>query len=144
MNDDPFEQRLQRQPLRQIPPAWREDILSAVARAASPQPSTVDSRPAPWWRGRLWPHPVAWGGVGAAWLLIFALNYAASESDTVSVATSRTTDDGMDVRMAMDLQRRVEAEFRELDFRGDLDRPKPPIGPRPRSERLIRPETCQV
>jgi len=144
MNNDPFEQRLQRQPLRQIPPTWREDILSAAARAAGPQPSTLDSQSVPWWRGWLWPNPVAWGGVAAGWLLIFALNYAASESDTVSVATSRTTDAGIDVRMAMDLQQRVEAEFRELEFRGDLEPPKPPLGPRPRSERFVRPETCFV
>lgn len=144
MSDDPFEKRLQREPLRQIPPAWRGEILSAARRAASPKSSIPDPRSVPGWRSWLWPNPLAWSGVAAAWLLIFALNFLAAESSPVSVATSRPSDDWLGVRMAMEMQRCLEAEFLELDFRAGLERPKPPAEPLPRTERIEPRKTCHA
>ena len=75
-NSDPLEQRLGGQPFRALPPAWREEIL-ATAEAARPRRSTVHQNHAPaWWRALLWPRPVAWAGVAAAWVAILALNHA--------------------------------------------------------------------
>ena len=68
--EDQFEQRLRRQPVKSIPSAWREEILS-TARAASPRLSTLDPRPGVLSIIRhqlstlLWPHPKAWAGLAA-------------------------------------------------------------------------------
>ncbi len=71
MNLDDFEARLRRQPLRPVPPAWREAILD------SSQPSTINPQPSTCWRDWLWPSPVAWAGLAATWVVILALNHAA-------------------------------------------------------------------
>jgi len=86
MNDeDQFERRLEQQPLRRIPPAWRAEIL-AVARASTPLPTASCGIFSPaldafknalsaW----LWPHPKAWAGLATAWLLALGLNFVARE-----------------------------------------------------------------
>jgi hypothetical protein len=53
---------LQRQQFRQVPASWRREILNAA--------------PASTWREWLWPSPVAWGAVAAAWALIALLQLA--------------------------------------------------------------------
>lgn len=78
MNSDDFEQRLQRQPLRPLPPEWRADILAA-ARAGT-VPSPLPPRPSSLvclLRDWLWPHPLAWGALAAGWALVVVLNSAA-------------------------------------------------------------------
>lgn len=82
MNTDDFEQHLRRQPLRPVPPAWRDEIL-ATARQSDRQ--AVGMPPAaaggPSWtavlRDWLWPHPAAWAGLAAGWVLVAALNTVA-------------------------------------------------------------------
>src|ERR1041384_6724403 len=85
MNSDDFEQRLQRQPLREVPPEWRAGILAAAGA-----PSTVSaksetdgqagrgggrgSRPAVWLHELLWPCPQAWASLVAVWGVILVLN----------------------------------------------------------------------
>ena len=67
MNDDDFENRLQRQPLRTLPDEWKTSILNAAHE------STIPERPVrnrSLWREVLWPHPVAWGGIAAVWCFI--------------------------------------------------------------------------
>ena len=106
MNPDDFETRLQRQPMRQIPGAWREQILSA-ARQASPArhaPPVLRSSTAEGGRTThhalasrsllstfnhqfstlLWPHPTAWAGLAAAWLVIIGINLATRDPATVA------------------------------------------------------------
>jgi hypothetical protein len=78
MNTDDFEQRLQRQPLRPVPPEWRDEILAAARAGAAP--SSLAPRPSPLLsllRDWLWPHPVAWGALAAGWALVVVLNSAA-------------------------------------------------------------------
>ena len=78
MNTDDFEQRLQRQPLRPVPPEWRDEILAAARAGAAP--SSLAPRPSPLLsllRDWLWPHPVAWGALAASWALAVGLNSAA-------------------------------------------------------------------
>ena len=65
--NDRFEEKLQRQQFRQVPASWRREIL-----AAGTKPEHGAAR----WREWLWPSPVAWGAVAAAWLLIVALQLA--------------------------------------------------------------------
>jgi hypothetical protein len=63
-----------------LPAAWRDEILRA-ARAGGPQASAAAlgaERPGlgSRWRDWLGPHPVAWGGLAAAWVLIVLLHQA--------------------------------------------------------------------
>ena len=75
-NPDDLERRLEGQTLRRLPPEWREEILTAARAVAQPRAAAPDLRPAPWWRAVLWPNPVAWAGLAAAWLAILILNHA--------------------------------------------------------------------
>src|ERR1035438_2914387 len=94
MNPDDFEKRLERQPLRQMPGKWREEILAA-SRRASPahHASRVTHHPPP---SRsllstlnhqlstiLWPHPTAWAGLAAVWLVILGVNLTTQDASTV-------------------------------------------------------------
>jgi hypothetical protein len=67
MNSE-FENKLQSQPMREIPPHWRAKILAA----AQPKPAR--------WREWFWPCPQAWATLGAVWILIFAVNIGAGKS----------------------------------------------------------------
>jgi hypothetical protein len=77
MNADDFESKLRQQPFRSLPTEWREDILRATRTGLSSQPSTINHQPQLRWRDWLWPSPVAWAGLAAAWVAIIALNLAA-------------------------------------------------------------------
>ena len=87
-----FEQRLQRQPLAHIPPAWRAEILGAMRAAAANTQASPATTPLPrsslfqvfsMW---LWPHPAAWTGLAALWVLAFGLNLATREPARLVVA----------------------------------------------------------
>jgi hypothetical protein len=75
-----FENQLQRQPLRQIPPHWRARILAA----AQTQPAR--SR----WLEWLAPAPQAWAVLGAAWVVIFALHLTTPDDPRPAHAFSVT------------------------------------------------------
>jgi hypothetical protein len=114
MNADDFEHRLQRQPLRAPPAAWREEILAAAVRGLDGEQVAThggahgSARPAwvrwfkaaePDWeapvlssaslrrrlRDWLWPHPVAWGALAACWATVVLLNSAADAPLIASV-----------------------------------------------------------
>jgi len=68
MNFDDFEQKLRRQPMREIPSDWREEILSTAS------PGSAATK---WWNEWLWPSPQAWVGLAAVWFVILGLNFAA-------------------------------------------------------------------
>ena len=87
MNDEkePFEQRLNRQPLRPVPAEWRAGILRA-AQAVQLNEESVRGPAAGQmgWRqvvGRelkalVWPNPKAWAGLAAVWALIAIMNFS--------------------------------------------------------------------
>jgi len=93
VNPDRFEETLRRQPLRPVPPDWREAVLSAArAGAGEPEPAA----PPAGWRSWLWPAPTAWGALAAAWILIAALRAAdrgagASAPSPTPAAAARTS-----------------------------------------------------
>jgi hypothetical protein len=65
---DEFEQFLKKQPFRDVPSAWRREIL---------HPSSLGPKPnRPQWQEWLWPSPVAWAGLAFAWMVIIGLNLA--------------------------------------------------------------------
>src|SRR5664280_2576256 len=93
MNTDDFEKRLQREPLRQIPGEWREQILSAARQAslAEHAPRTTQhAPPSPSLLSTihhqlstlLWPHPTAWAGLAAVWLMILGVNLTTQDAST--------------------------------------------------------------
>lgn len=84
MKPEPIEQLLAAQPLRPPPAEWRADILAAAAAVSARPPISARRAPAaiaPAWSARLrdwlWPSPVAWGGLAAAWIAVFGLELAA-------------------------------------------------------------------
>ena len=136
-NSDDFEQRLQRQPLRQIPAEWRAKILSKAHHASRMTHhvsfwriliSTLNSQLST----LLWPSPKAWASLAAIWLLLLIVN--ASTNDK-SIAVARTLPRPAPERlMAWREQERLLTELlgpREMPV---AEKPKPAASS-PRSER---------
>src|SRR5947209_11745220 len=89
---DPFEEKLRRQKFCPLPAAWRNEILASARRAASETAAGNQTTDGP---GRaasfslaelgrglcnlLWPHPKAWAGLAATWLVIMGLNLASRD-----------------------------------------------------------------
>ena len=87
MKPDDLEDRIQRQPLRQVPAEWRREILSAAGNAApsSRKSGALNLRAqiSAW----LWPCSQAWAGLAAIWLGILTVNFATADK-TQTVAKS--------------------------------------------------------
>jgi len=135
MNHDDFEQRLQRQPLRQVPAEWREEILAMAGRALraerraqkQPWPSTLDSRLS----SVFWPHPVAWAGLAAIWIFVFAVDF--SMRDRAPAVEAKFSPPPAEVIVEVRQQLRLLAEvIGPRDVR-EADRSRS-LAPRPRSE----------
>lgn len=113
MNLDDFEERLQRQPFRRLPDEWKAEILNAADLADQ------KSEPPPrWgWRELFWPHPAAWAGLAAAWVVIAASNVVMQEngSNAASVTAMTRSEDSL---MLLVEQRRLYRELLEpaLDY----------------------------
>ena len=123
MNFDEFEDKLRGQPLREIPSEWRREILAPLRQ----RPEATVS----WWRQLLWPHPVAWATLAAAWVAIFALNFAgAPEGESYTVGAS-----SRDTLVAYQERQRLWAEL-VLDISPQA-RKQPPAADRPRSHRIL-------
>src|ERR1017187_1196065 len=142
MNTDDFEKRLQRQPVRQIPGEWREQILTA-ARLASPAQHasriTHHAPPSPsllstihhQLSALLWPHPVAWAGLAAVWVVILGVNLTTQNTSTV-IAT-QPSPASPQVFMVFQEQERLLTELLGPCDTPVAEGPKPRL-PRPRSE----------
>jgi hypothetical protein len=139
MNTDEFEQKLSRQPLRQVPPDWRSNILAAAHEPQTPHPaSRAGHRP---WLSTLnsqlstvfWPHPKAWAGLAAVWVFILLLNF--SLRDKSPVLAEKSLPPSPEVVAQLQRQQRMFAELAGLNEPHDMDRKKI-ISPRPRSERV--------
>lgn len=95
MNTDDFEQHLAEQPLRQVPAGWRGELLGA-ARSGARQPDAVAAGPgfaaflAARLREWLWPHPIAWAGLAAAWVIILGLFAAAEPAPRIDRPATRS------------------------------------------------------
>jgi hypothetical protein len=143
MKPDNFEQKLQRQPLRQIPGEWREDILVAADMHRRNRPVREFTFAATTFRRLLstlnhqlstllWPHPKAWAGLAAIWILIFAVDF--SLRDKTPVMAEKTAPPSPEVLVELRQQQRMLAELIGSRDAHDADRPKSFV-PQPRSER---------
>lgn len=117
MNDhEPFEKRLQRQPLRKVPSAWREEILVAARKAEPLRHPSAATRQSFFsalnaqLSTLLWPHPRAWAGLAAAWVLICALNFAYRD-DSTSTALHRAAPPSLQMREMLREQDQLLAEL---------------------------------
>jgi hypothetical protein len=136
MKPDDFEQKLSHQPMRQIPGEWRAEILDAC-RVSSVErreperflPSTLVSRLST----IFWPHPKAWAGLAAVWILIFAVDF--SMRDTTPVVAEKAAPPSPEVIVELRQQQRMLAELIGARDTSDADRSKSLV-PRPRTERV--------
>jgi hypothetical protein len=134
-----FEQRLSRQPLRQVPREWREEILAAArdeqtARHPSPGTrhsllSTINSQLST----IFWPHPKAWAGLAAIWVLILTVNF--SMRDKTPVVAEKVTPPSPEMIVELKQQQRLFAELIGANDLREADRQKLFV-PRPHSERV--------
>lgn len=142
MNDDEeqFEQWLRRQPQRQIPVSWRDEILTAAKAAASArvQPATVRAPYGDrlavvieWLRNLLWPAPRAWAALGAVWVVVLAVNFSSRELSPPGTV-GRTVQATPEVR---EMLRQQEQLIAELMCPPATAEPRKPAAPQPRSQR---------
>jgi len=139
--DEQFEKRLQRQPLREVPPAWREEILSAALEAESsrrPSPARIAApkQSKGGWRELFWPHPTAWGALAAIWLVIFGLHFASRETPTNNLAR-HSAPPSREMRELLREQGRLFAELVGPVEKPDADRPRRAAPRSQRSETLL-------
>ena len=145
MKPEDFEQKLQRQPLRQVPAEWREEILSVaneVGTARRAVHGRLDEASLPKWSWLstinhqlstlLWPHPKAWAGLAAVWILILATNF--SVRDKSPVMAEKTAPPSPEVIVELRQQQRLLAELIGSRDERDANRSKSFV-PLPRSER---------
>ena len=106
-NEDQFEQRLRRQPLRPVPPAWREEILAAASeyrQDATSQPVSEDQAALlAGWRLIFTRLPIAWATLAALWVLLIGLNLALP-SPIVRVAAQASPSAQMAALAALDFE----------------------------------------
>jgi len=128
MKPDDFEKQLQRQPLREVPAAWREEVLEAARRASASRASRLElSQACPWWREWLWPCPQAWAGLAALWIIILGLNAAAPAGPGLTAKQSAAPSSETEPTLAA--QRRELARLLD-NVTEPAQAPKAPPGPR--------------
>lgn len=109
-----FENELKKQPMRQVPGHWREQILTRARPEARPH------KHEPWWAALLWPSPKAWATLAAAWALMVGFSISTREG-----AVSQERPKATQIRMAMEEKRRLRAEIEEASLRIAAEVPKP-------------------
>ena len=138
-NEKQFEQRLSRQPVKEVPPAWRAEILAA-ARAAQPASqmarvvkhsflSTLNRQLA----AILWPHPKAWAGLAAVWVCIIGLNLSTREKG--AVVAEKVAPVAPEMVVELRKQQKLYAELMGVNEPREVERPKDVPG-RPRTQRV--------
>jgi hypothetical protein len=146
MKPDNFEQKLSRQPLRQIPGEWHEEILAAVAANVNRKQevsreftfaatrrswlSTLNSQLST----ILWPYPQAWAGLAAVWVLILTVDF--SLRDKTPAMAEKSAPPSPEVMVELRQQQRLLAELIGPRDTSDADRSKSFV-PLPRSERAV-------
>jgi hypothetical protein len=129
--------------LRQVPAEWREEILSAANKVGTARRvvhGRLGEASLPNWLSTLnsqlstilWPHPQAWAGLAAVWILILAVDF--SVRDKSPVMAEKFAPPSPEVVAELKQQQRMLAELIGPRETHDADRTKPFV-PQPRSER---------
>jgi len=151
MNEhDPFEQRLRRQSLRQVPHSWRERILAAAdvnrQTGTAPSASRDQAELIAGWRllfGRL---PLAWASLAALWIVMVGVNLTLPAA-FVSVAALGAPSVGLESLAALDFSA-AELKSPANEFAPASDAapvPNQPAAPlRPQSDRRRETDTGQT
>jgi hypothetical protein len=144
MNEDRerFEQRLASQPLKPIPADWRAEILreSRLAAGQKNRLAAVASLAEENWLSTLnqklsnllWPHPKAWAGLAAVWVLILVMNFSTREPRPV--IAEKASPPSPELMAELKKQQLLFAELIGPTPPQDADRRKNPATG-PRSER---------
>jgi hypothetical protein len=80
----------------------------------------------------LWPHPKAWAGLAAVWVLIFCLDF--SMRDTTPVVAEKSAPLSREAIVELRQQQRMLAELIGAGQASEAEQPK--YLPQPRSERV--------
>ncbi|MGV3757611.1 MAG: hypothetical protein ACO1QS_19705 [Verrucomicrobiota bacterium] len=139
MKPDDFESQLQRQPLRGLPKEWRMEILSAAHEAVA------QMEPEPGFWATLWLEifvkpRMAWGGMGAAWLVALILNVSSggtTEPASQMAQQQQPVEAAPEVMQMVREQQRLRDELLGIGVAAVELSPadKPRDGLKPRSER---------
>ena len=132
-DDETFEQSLRAQSVKQIPAAWREEILRVAEPAANSRPPSPVPRHSPWWRELFWPCPQAWAALAAVWLLILGQSVFSRESSPQTLARLAAPP-SPETRALLKQQNLLFAELVGPQDKPHADRPKPSVL-QPRSAR---------
>lgn len=130
--DESFERRLQSQPLKPAPPAWRAEILAAAQVAATPSHGSIPAPRVAWWRELFWPHPAAWAALAGLWLVMLGARLAAPVESPERFA--RQSSPSPQMRELLQEQVQLFAELTDAKANRDADRPKA-VAPQPHSAR---------
>lgn len=137
--DDQFEKRLSCQPLRELPPGWRDQILSAAEQVDHFRHDSRDARLGivsilrQQLATLLWPHPCAWAALGVVWGFILSMNLVMRDDPGVVMA-QRAGAPVPGAESILKQQERMLAELVGLTGPGQPERAKTFV-PRPRSQR---------
>jgi hypothetical protein len=133
MKNDPFENELRGQPLRQLPADWRRDILSAAARASREGKAPSLTTSTSWWRTLFWPAPGAWAGLAAVWVAILGLHFLGGNDSPTPPQISQTSP-ARQVEYALREKHRLYVELLNETETNSVAEPPRRFVPRPRSE----------
>ena len=132
MKPDEFEERARAQRLRELPPEWRQEILSAARAVTQARPHFIVQL-AERLSGLLWPSPRAWAGLAAVWLGIIGINF--SLADKREAVSKKSEPSSARIMMVLREQEQILTELIEPRETPIL-RPKAP-DVRPRSQRRL-------
>ena len=140
MKPDDFEQKLGSQPLRQLPPEWRDEIFSAAqAAAARTARQNVEEDSVSLWRLIFARFPIAWGALAAIWIVVIGVNsliFSTGGSPMSQPAIAATPEPFSIWQLQVAERRQLANDQNTSDpsMPGDLPQALPP---RPRSQRQL-------
>jgi anti-sigma factor RsiW len=115
-------------------------VVTAAQSESRPRPSPLARRPSGWLStfnsqisSLLWPHPKAWAGLAAVWLVILAVNFASRETSP-TLEARRVTPISPDTLRLLKQQEQLLADLSGRSEPREANRPRA-TSPRPRTDR---------